>query len=164
MTIIELMISSSILLVVLLATLGSFESVSNAQAFQADRTKTIDEMRGVLNRMTKDLRQATSVDETTSTASTISYSTAINGVSTQIVYAATGSTLTRQVGTAAAFPVLTGLATTSIFTYVSAGSVTGVQWVAMNIQVNPARLPSTTLVLDSEVNLRNRTSNLTASS
>ncbi len=164
MTIIEVMITSAILLVVLLATLSSFETVSNAQAYQADRTKTLDDMRGVLNRLTKDLRQATTVAEASSTASTITFTTAINGASTQVVYVASGTRLTRQIGTAPAFTVLTGLATTSIFTYVSAGSLTGVQWVEMNLQVTPARLPTTTLVLDSEVNLRNRTSALTASS
>lgn len=165
MTIVELMITSAILLVVLLATLSSFESVSNAQAYQADRSKTIDAMRGVLNRLTKDLRQATSVVEPpASTPSFITFTTSINGVSTQIIYTASGTTLTRKVGSAAAFTVLTGLASTSVFGYQSADSATGVQWVEMNLQVTPARRPSTTLVLKSEVNLRNRTSALTASS
>lgn len=164
MTIVELMITSAILLVVLLATLSSFESVSNAQAYQADRSKTIDAMRGVLNRLTKDLRQASTVNEDLSTASSITFTTSINGVNTQIVYTASGTTLTQKVGSGTAFTVLTGLATTNVFTYVSAGSVTGVQWVEMSLQVTPARLPTTTLVLDSEVNLRNRTSALTAAS
>ena len=164
MTIIELMISSVLLLIVLVAVLSTFESVSNAQAFQADRTQNLDEMRGVLNRMTKDLRQATTVDETASTATTITFSTAINGVSTQIVYTASGTTLTRKIGSGTAFTVLKHLASTSIFTYVSADSVTGIQWVGMNLQVTPARLPNTTLVLDSEVNLRNRTAALEGSS
>lgn len=163
MTIIELMISSAILLLVLVATLTAFESVSNAQAYQADRTENLDEMRGVLNRMTKDLRQANVVDETVSTASTITFTTPINGVSTQIVYTASGSTLTRQVGTGNPFTVLERLESTNIFSYVNADDVTGVQWVGMNLQVTPARIPNTTLVLDSEVNLRNRTSALEGS-
>src|SRR5438128_826572 len=110
------MISSALLLIVLVAILSTFESVSNAQAFQADRTQNLDQMRGVLNRMTKDLRQATTVDEAASTASTITFSTAINGVSTQIVYAASGTTLTRKIGSGTAFVVLKNLASTSIFT------------------------------------------------
>lgn len=155
------MITSAILLVVLVATLQSLESVSSAQAFQANRSTTLDDMRGVLNRMTKDLRQASTVNESASTASTITFSTAINGTSTQIVYTASGTTLTRKVGAGNAFTVLSHLASTSIFTYVSASS--GVQWVEMSLQVTPARLPTTTLVLDSQVNLRNRTTALTGS-
>ena len=157
------MISSAILLIVLVAILSTFESVSTAQAYQADRIQNLDQMRGVLNRMTKDLRQATAVDETVSTATTITFTTPINGVSTQIVYAASGTTLTRKVGSATAFPVLKNLASTSVFTYVTADYVTGIQWVGMNLQVTPARTPDTTLVLDSEVNLRNRTSALEGS-
>ena len=159
------MITSALLLVVLVATLKSLESVSSAQAFQANRSSTLDEMRGVLNRMTKDLRQATSVDATASTATTVTYTTAINGTATQIVYAASGTgtsaKLTRKVGSGTAFTVLARLASTNVFTYVNPG--TGIQWVEMSLQVTPARLPTTTLVLDSEVNLRNRTSALTGS-
>lgn len=158
-TIVELLIASSILLVVLLATFASFESVSKAQAYQANRTQTLDEMRGVLNRMTKDLRQATTVDDAVSTASTITFTTYINGVDTDVVYTAAGSTLTRKVGTASAFTVMSHLADTNLFSYVSAGS--GVQWVEMTLRVTPTGYPTTTLVLNSEVNLRNRTSALT---
>lgn len=163
-TIVELLIASSILLIVLLATFSSFESVSTSAAYQADRTKVLGDMRGTLNRLTRDLRQASAIDEAASTASTITYTTPINGVHTEIVYTASGTTLTRKVGTASPFTVLTGLATTSVFSYVSADASTGVQWVEMNIRVIPARLPSTVLVLDSEVNLRNRTTDLTGTS
>ena len=159
------MITSALLLVVLVATLKSLESVSSAQAYQANRSSTLDEMRGVLNRMTKDLRQATSVDVTASFPSTITYTTAINGTATQVIYTASGTPpnaiLTRKVGSATAFTVMSHLASTSVFTYVNPG--TGIQWVEMNLQVIPARLPTTTLVLDSEVNLRNRTTALTGS-
>ena len=163
MTIIELMIASAILIIVLMATFSSFETVSNAQAYQADRTKSLDEMRVVLNQMTKELRQATSVNDCTPTPNTITFTTALAGVSTTIIYAASGTVLTRQVGAGSALPVLTTLASTNIFTCVSADNVTGVQWVEMRLQVAPARSPNTTLVLDSEVNLRNRTAALNGS-
>jgi Tfp pilus assembly protein PilW len=162
-TIIELMISSALLLIVLVAVLSTFESVSTSQAFQADRSQNLDDMRGVLNRMTKDLRQATTVDAA-STPSNITFTTAINGVNTPIIYTASGTTLTRKVGSAAPFTVIKNLANTDIFSYVKADPLTGIQWVGMNLQVRPARLPDTTLVLDSEVNLRNRTAAIEGSS
>jgi hypothetical protein len=151
-------------MIVLLAAFDSFDTISKSQAYQADRTQNLDDMRGVLNRMTKDLRQATSVDEAASTASTITFTTYIDGVVTPVVYTASGNTLTRKVGTNNAFVVLDNLANTDVFTYVAATDVTGVQWVEIELQVHPARSPDTTLVLQSEVNLRNRTAALNGES
>ncbi|MBK5289685.1 MAG: hypothetical protein JJE46_14580, partial [Acidimicrobiia bacterium] len=89
-------------------------------------------------------------------------STSINGANVPIVYTATGTNLTKTVS-GSTVTLLKNLATTSIFTYVKADAETGIQWVSVNLQVNPARRPDTTLVLDSEINLRNRTSAETAS-
>lgn len=160
MTIVEVAITSALLMIILLAIFNTLDSVSSSQAFQADRTKNLDDMRTILNKMTKELRQASTVSESTSTASSITFTTSINDVATQITYNASGTTLTKKTGSAAAFPVLTNLASTSLFNYVTADSITGVQWVEINLQVTPARRPTTTLVLDSEINLRNRTAAL----
>ena len=149
-------------MVVLVAIFNSLDTVSKSQAFQADRTQNIDDMRGVLNRMTKELRQATSVTQPASVpSSTLTYVTYVNGVSQTIVYTASGTTLTRKVGTATAFTVLTHLASTSIFTPSSATDITGIQWVEIDLRVTPARSPDTTLALEAKVNLRNRTAALT---
>lgn len=169
MTILELCITSALLLLVLMSVLSALDSVSGAQAYQADRTQNLDNMRGVLNTMTKELRQATAVSDT-STASSLTFSTSINGVSTQIVYTVTGTgttrILTKQMGSAAAYTALAHLdpdQTTAVFTYVIADNVTGIQWVKIDLEVSPARHPETTLVLESEINLRNRTTALTGS-
>ncbi len=161
-TIVELLIASTIFMIVILAAFGALESVSKASAFQANRTQTLDDMRSTLNRMTRDLRQATAVDQAASTASTVTFSTYINGTVTPIVYTASGTTLTRKVGAAAPFIVLKQLTNTNVFNYVSAGS--GIQWVDMRLEVTPTGEPNTTLVLESEVNLRNRTNALTGAS
>jgi type II secretory pathway component PulJ len=158
-TIVELLIASTIFMIVILVAFDALDTVSKSSAYQANRTQTLDDMRGALNRLTRDLRQASSVDEAASTPSTITFTTYINGALTPIVYVASGTTLTRQVGSAAPFPVLENLADTDVFGYVSAGS--GVQWVDMTLSVTPTGYPSTTLVLESEVNLRNRTTALT---
>ena len=163
MTIVELMITSALLILVVLTALSAFDTVSGSQAYQADRTKNLDDMRNVLNRMTRELRQASSITEASSTATSVTFTSAINGTATQINYTASGTTLSKTIGAGTAFTVLHNLASTSLFTYVSASSVTGVQWVEINLQVTPARHPTTTLVLDSEVNLRNRTAVLTGS-
>jgi hypothetical protein len=163
-------------MVVVLAAFDSFDTVSRSQAYQADRSLTLDDMRGVLNRMTRELRQATSVTgQSDVTSGTLTYTTYINDVSTSVTYTATGTydpsthlctslttcTLTRQVGTGTAFSVLTRLTNSNIFTPRSAFAVTGIQWVEIDLTVNPIKSPDTTLELQSKVNLRNRTATLT---
>ena len=164
-------------MVVLLAIFDSLDTVSKSQAYQADRTQSIDDMRGALNRLTKELRQATSVTEPTATPSpTLTYVTYINDVSTTITYTATGTydssgvctspascNLTRKVGSNDAFTVLTHLASSAVFTPATATTVdvTGIQWVEIDLSVTPARSPNTTLALQAKVNLRNRTAALT---
>ncbi len=153
--------ASALLLVILLTIFSVLDNASASQAYQADRTKSLDEMRNVLNKMTKELRQATTISAA-STASTVSFSSYINGVSVPIVYTASGTTLTKTTagGTAT---LLRNLATTSLFTYTQADATTGIQWVSISLEVNPARRPNTTLVLDSQINLRNRTTAETSS-
>lgn len=171
-----MLITSALLMVVVLAAFNSFDTVSRSQAYQADRTQNLDDMRGALNRITRELRQATSVTQPASTpSSTLTYVTYVNGVSTTIVYTATGTydatthlctvvascNLTRKVGAGNAFTVLKRLTNDQIFTPVSATDVTGIQWVEIAISVSPVKSPDTVLTLESKVNLRNRTAALT---
>jgi Tfp pilus assembly protein PilW len=156
-TIVEMMITSALLIIVVISVLSALDSVSSTQAFQADRTNAIDDMRNVLNKMTHDLRQATAITDCGSNSATISFSTYINGTTTAIVYTASGTTLSRTQGSGTAFTVLKNLASTQVFTCSSATDVTGVQWVTIDLKVTPKKLPTTTLELSSEVNLRNRT-------
>jgi hypothetical protein len=139
----------------------SLDGVVKSEAYTADRTASLATMRVTLNVMTRELRQASSVNEATSTASRIEFDTYGNGVPRHVVYDATGTTLTRTVNGGTAVTALTGLATTSLFSYVTAPPVPGAQWVHINLQVRPKKSPETVLVLDSEVNLRNRTGALT---
>jgi hypothetical protein len=80
--------------------------------------------------------------------------TYILGVTKHIVYQATGTTLTRAIGTGPAVTVQTRLASTNLFTYTD--SVSSVALVALTLEVNPLNRPNTTLVLTSEARLRNR--------
>ncbi|MFM7271630.1 MAG: type II secretion system protein J, partial [Actinomycetes bacterium] len=109
-TLIELLITVSLLMVVGVVILQTLDSVTRSQAYQADRTESLDSMRLVLNTMTKELRQATAVDDATSTASHISFTTYIRGVSRQVQYTATSGTLTRRLDGGAWITVQTGLA------------------------------------------------------
>jgi hypothetical protein len=155
------MITCSLLLLVLGVIYASLDEVVQADTYTSDRTASLDEMRVALNQMTREVRQASIVDELTSTPSRIAFDTYGPSGPLHVVYNATGTTLTRQVNAGAPVPVLSGLASTSVFTYVTAPPVPGAQWVQIHLQVRPKRTPDTILVLDSEVNLRNRTGALT---
>jgi prepilin-type N-terminal cleavage/methylation domain-containing protein len=155
-TLIELLITVSLLAIVGVVLIQTLTAVTRSEAYQADRTQSLDSMRLVLNGMTKELRQATAVDDANSSASHIVFTTYVRGTLRTITYDASGSTLKRRLDAGAWITVQTGLATTSIFSYQSAPPVPGAQWVRIILQVEPKRDPETTLVLDSEVNLRNR--------
>jgi type II secretory pathway component PulJ len=159
--VIELVITCSLLLIVLGVIFSALDDVMNVQAYDAERTNSLDAMRLTLNTMTRELRQASSINETTSTPSHIDFQSYGRTGSRHVVYDASGTTLTRQVNGGTPVTVLRGLASTGVFTYVTAPPVPGAQWVQINVQVRPKHSPDTILVLDSEVNLRNRTGALT---
>lgn len=155
-SLIELLITVSLFLVIGVVIIQTLDSVTRSQAYQADRSASLGSMRIALNNMTKELRQATAVDELNSSASSVSFSTYVRGSLRNIRYTAVNGTLTRRIDSGAPIAVQAGLANNSIFTYQSAPPVPGVQWVQIMLQVKPKRDPETVLVLDSEVNLRNR--------
>ena len=152
-TLIEVLITVTLLVVVVGSMMGVFESVQRSEAFVQNRSEALDEMRLAIDQMSKDIRQATSVSAN-STPSYIDIQTYVLGVSKEVVYQATGSTLTRKVGTGTAVRIQTRLTSTNLFTYTDA--VSDVSLVGLTLSVNPLHRPDTTLVLSSEVRLRNR--------
>ena len=160
-SLIELAITCALLLLVVGVILSSLEEVMKAEAYTADRTSSLDSMRLTLNRMTRELRQASSVNETTSTPSRIEFDTYGPEGTRHVVYDVSGTALTRSIDSGPAVNVLVGVASSSVFTYVTAPPVPGAQWVRISLAMRPSRTPDTVLILDSEVNLRNRTGALT---
>jgi hypothetical protein len=160
------MVASALLLLVLVTVLDAMDTITTAQAFHSDRSVSLDDMRGVVNQMTRRLRQATDVADCGPgvDSPTITFTTEVNGTPTTVVYTATGTTLTEQVGSDPAFALQKHLAATNVFTCRSATDVTGVQWVDVDLQVTPPKAPDTTLELKGTVNLRNRTANLAGGS
>lgn len=142
-----------LLLVVVGSLLMIFESVQRTASFTQARVESTDEMRLAIERLTKELRQATSVTSTSS-ASTLDMQTYVNGVETHVIYAVStdGKTLKRTVGTTTV-EVLHELDSTAIFTYTP--SVTDLQVVTLSFAVRPKQRPDTVLRLTSEVRLRN---------
>ncbi len=149
---------SVLLLIVVTAALNSLESVTNAQAFQVDRSESLASMRLAVNRMTKEIRQATEVDASSSSASRLVITTYVGGVAHAITYDASGTVLTRSLDGGAAVLLQDHLASTQLFATVAGSTPDDVRWVSISLRVNASKGADTVLALDSEVNLRNNQS------
>lgn len=144
----------TILLVVLASLLAVFQVVQRQTAFVQNRSETLDTMRIAVDRMTKEIRQARIIDPA-STATHLEMTTYVLGVEEDIVYTVDGESLSRSVGGGSPKVLQDDLSDSNIFVYTSdAGGV--IQVVALTLSVHPPRRPETTLVLTSEVRLRNR--------
>jgi type II secretory pathway component PulJ len=141
-------------MVVLGGLLTVFESVQRSATFVQERSETLDEMRIALNQMTKEIRQAQEV-KTTSTASRLEMTTYVLGTQKTIVYEVLGETLRKTINTAAAAPIQSNVVSTSLFTYTT-DSAGVIQLVRLDLEVHPRRRPDTTILLTSEVRLRNK--------
>jgi type II secretory pathway component PulJ len=150
-TLIEVMIVSALFLTVIGIVFSMLVSAQRSEALERGRGQTLDDMTVTMERMTKDLRQATSVVGTP-TASHIEIMTYDNGVQEDVVYDASGAKLTRTTNGETSL-VQNGLVNTQLFTYVP--STTTPQDVQIALVVAPPNLPSTTVTLDGEVHLRN---------
>jgi Tfp pilus assembly protein PilW len=140
----------------LLMVIGSlvtvFLSVQRTQVFTQERSQSLDEMRLAIDRLTKEARQATTLDDS-SNASRLDMQTFVNGVSTHVVYhVVSDTTLVRTVGTTDA-TILTNMNSGNVFAYTP--SVSGAQIITVTLSVHPARRPDTVLELKSEIRLRN---------
>jgi prepilin-type N-terminal cleavage/methylation domain-containing protein len=151
-TLIELMVVMMLFGIVISVIFAMLINVQKSETFAQKRGDTLDEVRVTMDRITKELRQATSVVGTP-TASHIEFLTYENGTPADVTYDATGTTLTRKVGAATATTMQSGLTTTSLFTYVPSASTS--QVVEIALVVTPVNLPATTVEIDGEIHLRN---------
>jgi Tfp pilus assembly protein PilW len=153
-SLVELLFTISLLSIVVVAFGSSFLSIQKSDAYVQGRAQSLDEMRVTISRMTRDLRQgAAFVGQPT--ASDLTVHTYVNGVSRDVRYEVTGSTLYRSVGGAAPIALQNGVVTPDIFSF--APDITSPQVVTITLQVEPRNAPDTTVTLESEVRLRNLT-------
>jgi prepilin-type N-terminal cleavage/methylation domain-containing protein len=151
-TLIELTITVSLLAIVLGVFADALVSSQRSESFTEDRSQTLDALQTTMARVTKDTRQATSIDSPSS-PSLLAMHTDVNGVATTVSYQISGTVLTRSVGGGAAIVLVPNLASPSLFTYEP--SSTNAQVVTILLQATPKNSPNTTVHLTSEVRLRN---------
>jgi len=151
-TLIELTIVLAVLLLVVGAILSQLASAQQSEGFAADRAAALDQTRESMARMTKDLRQATSIDPSSS-ATYMSMTTYVESTLTTVTYSISGTNLIRTVGSKPAEILQKDLASTSIFTYEP--DATSAEVVSVLLEVQPEHSPQTSVQMTSEVRLRN---------
>ena len=85
MTLIELMVAGLMFTILMLAALAALDTATKAERGQDARNQAMLEIRGAMDRFTKELRQATSIDPT-SNHTMLKMKTLISGVETQVTY------------------------------------------------------------------------------
>ena len=120
-----------------------------------NRRDVLADGRNALDRLSKQLRQAESIDEGGTSSSMITFSSYINGRPATIVWQVTGSsapfTLEESTtGGANPIPVVTALSDTDVFTYNANGTVLA------NVTIRlPLQTSTSTIEMTTDVQLRN---------
>lgn len=120
-----------------------------------DRGSVFAEGRIALDRLTKQIRQATSIDQTWSTAQQIRFTGYLNGTPTTFAWRVTGTAPPYRLeesrnGGTSFVPVLGSLASPEVFTYTVHGGVTDQVTIRLRLMTR-----TTTVELTSDVYLRN---------
>jgi len=152
-TLLELVVVTTLLMIVMTTILTSFEVVQKASVRESSRSEETDTVRLAMEQMTKDIRQASDV-RAGSSASFLDIDTYLNGVAMHVSYTASGTTLKRTAN-GVTLTLLSRLANTSLFTYDP--SVTSPSVVTVTLESSPQyfKADTTLITLTSEIKLRN---------
>jgi type II secretory pathway pseudopilin PulG len=160
---VEVLITMLIVGIVASSLMAVFISLQRSERFTQDRSEALDDMRVAMERMTKEIRQATSID-LTSGDSRIEMDAYVNGTSQHLIYEIVGEQLVRRVGASGTAVVIASDLdvpypageTFFAYTFPDSGTVADAVVVSIRLRVHPPRRPDTTLELRSEVRVRNR--------
>jgi len=150
------MVVSAVMSLILAATFQVFIAVNKRGHLIEDRAAKLDQMHRTMTTLDRELRQATIVNAVSGPSLDFcTYLTPTAASTSRVVYTAgVDGVLTRKVGTAPAVKVLDGLLNQAVF---SSGDTTRTvtEVVSIDLQVKPALSPNASIVLDSDVRLRN---------
>jgi type II secretory pathway pseudopilin PulG len=154
LTLVELVVVTGLLLLVLGSLTSILTTIQRAEQRQASRAYTNDITRIAMERITKEIRQASTVVDG-ATASHLEISTYVQGVATDITYNASATELTRTVGDDTT-TLIDRLNDTSVFSYDPAASAPSTIKISLRVKPESFEADVSSIVeLDSEVQLRN---------
>ena len=152
-TLLELVVVTTLLMIVMVAILTSFEVVQKASVRESSRSEEVDRVRLAMEQMTKEIRQAADV-RAGSSASFLDLDTYLNGSAIHVSYTASGTSLKRTAN-GVTLTLLDRLSTTSIFSYDP--DVTNPSVVTVTLESSPQyfKADTTLITLTSEIKIRN---------
>ena len=152
-TLVELVIVTGLLMTVMVSILSVFTVVQRASVRQGARSQESDQVRLAIERMTKEIRQASDI-RAGSSATFLDFDSFVNGTPTHITYTTTGGQISR-IAAGYTTVLLERLADTNVFAYDP--SVTTPSVITLTVSAKPEfyNSDSTIITLTSEVKIRN---------
>jgi len=154
-TLVELAVTMMVMGIVATAVIAVAMRTFTTTATITNRRDVLADGRIALDRVSKQLRQGEWVDQTGSTASSITFSGYIDGEPQTIVWKVTGTSAPytlqeSQLGGANLVPILSSLTNTNVFTYTSHAGVVDQVTVSLSLGTE-----TSTILLSTDVELRN---------
>ena len=158
-TLIELVAVMGLLLVVMGSILSAYMAGVRTEKAAEVRDVAMEDLRYSMARLTKDVRQAVSIEASSST-SRLAIQTLVNGVQRRVVFDVAGTELRRAVGTGSPVPIARGMVRSDVFCYdaptCAAPSPTpGIELVRLALEVKPSQASAPPMALATDVQLRN---------
>jgi Tfp pilus assembly protein PilW len=152
-TLIELMMVCVLLMVVMTAILTAFNVIQTASVRESARSEESDQVRLAMERLSKEIRQASGVRAGSSTTF-LDIDTYVNGTETHISYTASGTTLSRTID-GETTTMLERLSSTDVFAYDPSVSSPSVVTITLAAKPEFYNTDATVITLTSEIKLRN---------
>lgn len=159
-SLIEILVVLGLLLLVAASALVILENVFQTERGQGARREVIEDQRFAMDRMTKDIRQALSVD-TTSTTSRLEIRTLVQGAETDVVFDVVSGELRRAEGTGNPVPLISGLTSSDVFCYdppdcvLANPDTASPALIRVSLEVKPDTRGAQTVAVATDVHLRN---------
>lgn len=158
-TLVELVVVMGLLLVVMGSILSAYMTGVRTEKAAEVRDVALEELRYSMARLTKDVRQAVSIEASSST-SRLAIQTLINGVQHRVVFEVVGTELRRTVGTGSPVPIARRVVRSDVFCYdaptcAAASPIEGIELVRLSLEVKPSQATAPPMVLATDVQLRN---------
>jgi len=145
LTLVELLVTMSVMLIIVTAVMSLMFRAFKDTAIATTRASVQNDGRIAMERMSKQIRQATSV--TTATPSDIVVNSYFNGVAQTIEWRVNSGNLEMRVGTSGSYATMVrGLVSSSIFTYQSSGGIVYRVDTALSLSTKTVAIPLTTSV------------------
>jgi len=153
-TLVETVITAALLLVVVAAMLTLFAGIQRSAARQASRSETTDQVRVAMDRMIKDIRQATAINPG-ATGDYLDIQTYVDGVERNVIYDATGLNLLTRTVEGNTVTLLERMTITTVFLYTPDAVNPSVVSVTIAAKPETFSIDEAEITLTSEARLRN---------